>query len=83
MISDGLGDDCGFPRLHWIIPALQEERENTSVLAGYQIYHNCFRPDEALKGKTPAEKCGIIIKGEKKWKTLIENAGRDFIMDAS
>jgi hypothetical protein len=27
-----------------------------------------------LKGKTPAEKCGIIIEGENKWKTVIENA---------
>ena len=47
------------------------------VLSGYQIYHNYFRPHEALQGKTPAEKCGIIIEGENKWKTLIQNAGLD------
>jgi hypothetical protein len=29
---------------------------------------------KTLKGKTPAEVCGIEIKGENKWKTLIENA---------
>ncbi|MFZ0510661.1 MAG: hypothetical protein WAM14_03565, partial [Candidatus Nitrosopolaris sp.] len=30
----------------------------------------------ALKGKTPAEKCGIIIEGPDKWKTVIENASK-------
>jgi len=27
----------------------------------------------ALDGKTPAEACGIEIKGNDKWKTLIQN----------
>jgi len=49
---------------------------NTPVLAGYQIYHNYFRPHEALKGKTPAEVSGIVIEGDNKWKTLIENASK-------
>ena len=50
------------------------KRTDTTVLTGYQLYHNYFRPHEALNGKTPAEKCGIIIEGENKWKTVIENA---------
>jgi len=50
------------------------KKTDTPVLRGYQIYHNYFRPHEALKGKTPAEKCGIIIGGQDKWKTVIENA---------
>lgn len=50
--------------------------QNTSVLSGYQIYHNYFRPHEALNGKTPAEKCGIMIEGQDKWKTVIENASK-------
>jgi hypothetical protein len=29
-----------------------------------------------LKGKTPADACGIEVKGENKWKTLIENASK-------
>ena len=49
---------------------------NTALLPGYQLYHNYFRPHEALKGKTPAEKSGIIIGGQDKWKTVIENASR-------
>lgn len=50
---------------------------DTEILPGYQIYHNYFRPHEALKGKTPAEKCGIIIEGENKWITLIQNAKKE------
>jgi hypothetical protein len=44
------------------------------MLAGYQVYHNYIRPHEALDGKTPAEACGIEVKGNDKWKTLIQNA---------
>jgi len=45
---------------------------DTKILQGYQIYHNYFRPHEALKGKTPAEACGISIHGTNKWKTVID-----------
>ena len=31
---------------------------------------------EGLKGKTPAEACGIEVKGENKWITLIQNASK-------
>lgn len=50
------------------------KRKRTTIPRGMQIYHNYIRPDEALNGKTPAEACGITIKGNNKWKTLIENA---------
>ena len=49
---------------------------DTEILPVYQIYHNYFRPHMALNGKTPAEKCCIIIEGENKWKTVIENASK-------
>ena len=52
------------------------KKTGTPILTGYQIYHNYFRPHEALKGKTPAEKCGIVIEGENKWKTVIQNASK-------
>ena len=32
--------------------------------------------DMALDGKTPAKACGIEIRGQDKWKTLIQNASR-------
>jgi hypothetical protein len=47
---------------------------NTSVLLGYQLYHNFLRPHEGIGDKTPAEKCGVKIVGENKWVTLIQNA---------
>ena len=52
------------------------KKDDTKILTGYQIYHNYFRPHEALKGKTPAEKCGIMIECENNWKTVIENASK-------
>jgi hypothetical protein len=27
-----------------------------------------------LNGQTPAKRCGIIIEGEDKWKTIIQNS---------
>jgi putative transposase len=53
------------------------KRPDTPVLTGYQIYHNYFRPHEALKGKTPAEASGINIVRENKWITLIQNAMKE------
>jgi transposase-like protein len=47
---------------------------DTSVLSGYQIYHNFVRPHEGIGNVTPAEKCGVKVEGDNKWKTLIENA---------
>ena len=52
------------------------KRTNTSILPGYQIFHNCMRPHQSLKGKTPAEACGIKVEGENKWITLIQNASQ-------
>ncbi|MDQ1279188.1 MAG: putative transposase, partial [Thermoproteota archaeon] len=50
--------------------------KDTPTLKGYQIYHNYIRPHEALKGKTPSEMCGVKVKGENKWITLIQNASK-------
>ena len=52
------------------------KKTTTKVLPGMQIYHNFVRPHEALEGKTPAEACGIVVEGENKWITLIQNAAR-------
>jgi putative transposase len=48
--------------------------KETPILMGYQIFHNYIRPHEGLEGKTPSEACGIEIKGNNKWLTLIQNA---------
>ena len=52
------------------------KKVDTKVLPGMQIYHNYVRPHEALDGKTPAEACGIVVEGENKWMTLIQNAAQ-------
>jgi transposase-like protein len=48
--------------------------KDTPILKGYQIFHNYIREHEGLDGKTPAEACGITVKGRNKWLTLIQNA---------
>jgi transposase-like protein len=50
--------------------------KRTTILRGYQLYHNFIRPHESLNGQTPSEACGITIKGKDKWKTLIQNASK-------
>jgi len=50
------------------------KKEDSPILTGYQIFHNYIREHEGLEGKTPAEACGITVKGKNKWKTLIQNA---------
>jgi transposase-like protein len=50
------------------------KKKDTPAIKGYQIFHNYIRPHEGLEGKTPAEACGIEVKGQDKWMTLIQNA---------
>lgn len=52
------------------------KKKDSPIFDGYQLYHNYFRPHMALEGKTPAEACGIEIKGENKWITVIQNASK-------
>lgn len=49
---------------------------DTPILPGYQIFHNFIRTHEGLDGKTPAEACRIMVGGENKWITLIQNASQ-------
>ncbi len=42
------------------------KKKDTTILKGYQIYHNYIREHEGLNGKTPAEACGIEVKGDNK-----------------
>ena len=52
------------------------KKKDSLLLNGYQMYHNYIRPHMGLDGKTPAEKCGMKIEGDNKWKTLIQNASK-------
>jgi transposase-like protein len=50
------------------------KKKRTSILQGYQLYHNFIKEHDALGNKTPAEACGTKIEGKNKWMTLIQNA---------
>lgn len=50
------------------------KKEDTPITRGFQIYYNFIRPHMVLNGKTPAEACGITVKGENEWITLIRKS---------
>lgn len=50
------------------------KKAETPILKGLRIYHYYVRKHEALGGQTPAERVGIMVEGNNKWKSLIENA---------
>jgi putative transposase len=52
------------------------KKKSTATRTGYQLFHNYFREHQGLKGRTPAQACGIEIKGDNKWLTLIQNASK-------
>ncbi len=58
------------------------KKKDTPILKGYQIYHNFIKGHQGLKGKTPAEACGIKVEGENKWITLIQNASHQPKIDS-
>ena len=41
----------------------------------YRIHNNFITEHGSIK-KTPADMCGIEVKGNDKWKTLIQNASK-------
>lgn len=53
------------------------KKVDSVIIDGYHLYHNYIREHMALKGKTPADKAEIIIEGDNKWLTLIQNASKD------
>lgn len=48
--------------------------KDSEIFDGSQIFYNYIRSHMGLNGKTPAEACGIEIKGKDKWITLIQNS---------
>lgn len=50
------------------------KKKDSVTLTGYQLFHNYIRPYSALGNMTSSEKCGMEIKGDNKWITLIQNA---------
>jgi putative transposase len=52
------------------------KKKDTPILEGMQIYHNFIKPHGGTWGIIPVEGCGIVVNGESKWDTLIQNAAR-------
>jgi len=52
------------------------KKPDSPIIEGQRVYYNHIRPHQALNGQTPAEACGITVKGENKWKTPIQNASQ-------
>ena len=50
------------------------KKMDSSIIKGMQIHHNFIRPHQGLDGDTPADRAGIRIQGDNKWKTIIQNA---------
>jgi putative transposase len=53
---------------------MRTKKADTLILGGYQIFYNRIRSHKWLNGMTPAKKCGITIKRDNQWTTLIKNA---------
>lgn len=50
------------------------KKTDSVMIKGMQDYHNYFRENMGLDGKTPAEAANIKISGPNKWITVIQNA---------
>ena len=48
--------------------------ENSLVCRIFLLHYNYVRPHSGIGGKTPAEAASITIRGQDKWRTLIQNA---------
>ena len=55
---------------------LNDKKNTQTIIDGFRIDYNFIRPHMSLNGKTPAEACGIAVKGKNKWMTLIQNASK-------
>ena len=50
------------------------KKEDSATIRGFKVHHNCVKSHAGLDGDTPADRAGIIIEGQDKWLTLIQNA---------
>ena len=55
------------------------KKDDSSVLKGMQIHHNFIRPHQSLDGDTPADRSGIRIEGNNKWKSIIQNTSTSLL----
>ncbi len=48
------------------------KKNDSAILKWMQLHHNYIRPHQGLDGDTPADRAGIRIQGDNKWKTMIQ-----------
>ena len=53
------------------------KKDDSPAITGIQLYHNYLRPHSSLNNDTPATRAGVIIKGNNKWITIIQNAKKN------
>jgi len=58
------------------VRGLDEESTAQTMMDGIRIYYNFIRPHKGLNGRTPAQKANLMMSGEKKWKSLIQQSTR-------
>ena len=49
------------------------KKDDSPSIPGMALFHNFIRPHTGLDGDTPADRAGIEIRGDDRWKTVIEN----------
>lgn len=47
---------------------------DSKIAEGQRIHYNFVKPHQALEGQTPAERAGLVVKGENKWLSLMKAA---------
>ena len=50
------------------------KKMNSPLFVGFQTFYNFSKKHGGIGKKTPAELAGILVDGNNKWKTLIQNA---------
>ena len=49
------------------------KKDDSPSIPGMALFHNFIRSHTGLDGDTPADRAGIEIRGDDRWKTIIEN----------
>ena len=52
------------------------KKSDSPIFKGMRIHHNYIRPHQGLNGDTPADRAGIRVLCNNKWKTIIQNAAK-------
>ena len=55
------------------------KKDDSPVLKGMQIHHNFIRPHQSLDGDAQADRAGIRIEGNNKWKSIIQNTSTSLL----